>query len=213
VLAEARPEPARAARRLRELGDHAREVDGRAVGKRVTIDHVARVLHVRIATAAQLHEVERVPNRRQRIAQLMRERREKLILAAIRFLESPRAFANRFLCTRAFDVEHRLLREQICLMHLTLRWKMRTGEVHGQRTHRLAMTGDQRHAVYRAKALLACHFAMTLEKRIGLDVHDDDASTLGERDSTRTHAGLDVAESANRGIVEPGAGRHHQPLC
>src|ERR1700716_2145821 len=72
---------ARDARHIEQVVDQAREM------RELPLDHVPRPAQLWIGNRLHAHELHCIENRRQRIAQLVREHREKLVLVAVRRLQ------------------------------------------------------------------------------------------------------------------------------
>src|SRR5205807_1451661 len=72
---------ARDARHIEQVVDQSREV------RELPLDHVARPAQLWVGYRLHAHELYGTQNRRQRIAQLVREHREELVLVAVRLLQ------------------------------------------------------------------------------------------------------------------------------
>ena len=72
---------ARDARDVQQVVDQPREV------LHLPLDHVARPGELRIGQRAPAHDLDRVADRRERIAQLVREHGEELVLVPVGFLQ------------------------------------------------------------------------------------------------------------------------------
>ena len=62
---------------------------------RLAADHLERAPGLAAARLRSIEDVEAVPDRRERVAQLVREHREELVLAAVRLLQAPVRLAER----------------------------------------------------------------------------------------------------------------------
>ena len=153
--------PARLDRRVHDLGQfdaffaklqpvardatHVQQViDESGQVSHLTIDDAARPLQLGRARIRHLQDLNGVPDRRQRIAQLVREHRDEFVLATV-------GLAQRLGRLLALDEIRRLSREDVQQSQVALRRLMRALPMRRDHSNEPSPAGDERgalHAVY-----------------------------------------------------------------